>query len=111
MTTPDRPSVEERIDAAVADFRTVWPEPWPLAPNLALAVEAMEKGLATSQWASEVSDDADRYHLQGERLMEIVETARAVLTQMEARIRDSAVTEEEFHGAAADLRKALEVGD
>lgn len=35
-------SIEERIYAAVADYRTVWPEPWPLSPNLMLMVEAVE---------------------------------------------------------------------
>lgn len=35
-------TIEERVEAAVSDYRTVWPEPWPLSANLALAVEAVE---------------------------------------------------------------------
>lgn len=72
------PSVEERIEAAVAHYRTIYPEPWPLSPNLALAVEVMEKGLATNEWASEVSDLADHLSARVERLEARLETVRAL---------------------------------
>lgn len=35
-------TIEERIYAAVADYRTVWAEPWPLSANLLLMVEACQ---------------------------------------------------------------------
>jgi hypothetical protein len=45
VTAPAAPGqpdgLRHRIKAAVIDYRKVWPEPHSLAPNLALAVEAL----------------------------------------------------------------------
>lgn len=110
MPNPE-PSVEERIEAAVLDYRSVWPEPLPLSPNLQLAVEAAKEYRATAEWASAVFADANRYRVEGERLMEMVLGARDILAQMQNLIDESAVIDEGFYGVAAELRKVLGVDD
>lgn len=70
----------EAVAAAVIDYRSVYPEPWPLSPNLALAVEASNR----------------------------LERAQAVLAHGEDIITHSAEISSDFPDAMAALRKALD---